>query len=55
MNSIRRRCGEAWILEKYMIVDFIGALRQCFKDAGFSEIENNVEQAGTFLVAIKRE
>ena len=41
-------------LEKYMIVDFIGALRQCFKDAGFSEIENNREYAGIFLVAIKR-
>ena len=41
-------------LEKYMVVDFIGALRQCFKDAGFSEIENNREQAGSFLVAIKR-
>ena len=37
-----------------MVVDFIGALRQCFKEAGFSEIDKNKEEAGSFLVAIKR-
>ena len=41
-------------LEKYMVVDFIGALRKSFKDAGFTEIEHSKEHAGNFLVAIKQ-
>ncbi|MYB39674.1 hypothetical protein F4X86_00025 [Candidatus Saccharibacteria bacterium] len=41
-------------LEKYMVVDFIGALRKSFKDAGFTEIEHSKEHAGDFLVAIEQ-
>ena len=41
-------------LEKYMVVSFVSALRKCFKDTGFSRVENNEEHAGSFLVAIRR-
>jgi ATP-dependent protease HslVU (ClpYQ) peptidase subunit len=34
----------------YMREDFIPALRTCFKDNGFSEINNSVEKGGVFLV-----
>ena len=40
--------------EQYMVVKFISALRKCFKEAGFSKIENNQEKGGALLVAIKR-
>lgn len=34
----------------YMREDFIPALRTCFKENGFSEINNSVETGGVFLV-----
>ena len=35
---------------EYMCTDFIDAVRECFKEGGYTEIENNVEAGGTFLV-----
>jgi ATP-dependent protease HslVU (ClpYQ) peptidase subunit len=40
-------------IEEYMMTDFIDAVRQCFKDNGYTEINNNRETAGTFLVGYK--
>lgn len=34
----------------HMATTFIDALRHCFKDGGFSHIENSVESGGHFLV-----
>lgn len=39
--------------EKYMINDFIEAIRSEFKKKGYSEIDNNVETGGSFIVGIK--
>lgn len=39
--------------EKFMCGDFINAVRKCFKDGGFSEIDKNVEEGGIFIVAYK--
>lgn len=38
-------------LERYMVVDFIDAVRCCLTDGGFASKENEVEVGGTFLVA----
>lgn len=35
---------------RYMVTDWINAVRQCFKDGGFAEKEKEVESGGTFLV-----
>lgn len=35
---------------EYMRADFIPALRECFKNNAFSEINNSVEKGGVFLV-----
>jgi len=37
-------------VHKFMVTDFINAVRACLKDGGFSKKENNVEEGGTFLV-----
>lgn len=37
-------------LYKYMVTDFIDAVRTCFKAGGYSKKENEVEKGGTFLV-----
>jgi ATP-dependent protease HslVU (ClpYQ) peptidase subunit len=38
---------------KYMCTEFISAVRNCFKDGGFSKIDSNVESGGSFLVGYK--
>lgn len=35
---------------KFMVTDFIGAVRQCLKDGGFARRDNDVESGGHFLV-----
>jgi len=37
-------------IEKYMVVDFINAVRNCLKNGGYAEKSNEVEYGGTFLV-----
>ena len=39
--------------EKYMVNKFVEAIRAEFKDKGYSRIENNTEEGGTFIVGIK--
>lgn len=39
-------------LDHYMNVDFVQALRKCFKEGGFTTINNNKEIGGCFLVGI---
>ena len=41
--------------EKFMCVNFINAIRKCFKDGGFSEIDKNKEEGGIFIVAYKKQ
>ena len=40
-------------LDEYMVVDFVDAMRECFKKGGFSEKKNEVETGGSFLVGYK--
>ena len=40
-------------LHEYMVTTFIPAVRLCLKEGGFSKIENNTEQGGQFLVAVR--
>jgi hypothetical protein len=42
-------------VKEYMHTRFIDAVRTCFKDGGFAEIDNNVEDGGSFLVGYKGE
>jgi ATP-dependent protease HslVU (ClpYQ) peptidase subunit len=35
---------------QYMCTGFVNALRQCFKDGGFMEVNSSVESGGCFLV-----
>jgi ATP-dependent protease HslVU (ClpYQ) peptidase subunit len=37
-------------LNEYMVTTFIDAVRDCLKEGGFQEKENEVESGGTFLV-----
>lgn len=37
-------------LDKYMYIDFINAVRQLLKIHGFSTVQNNTEEIGTFIV-----
>ena len=37
-------------VDKFMVVRFIDAIRACLKSGGYAKKENEVEQAGTFLV-----
>lgn len=39
--------------ERYMVVAFVEAARECLKDKGFTTINSNNEQAGSFLVGYK--
>lgn len=41
-------------LYKYMVTDFIGAVRSCLRAGGWAKRENEVESGGTFLVAFNR-
>ncbi len=40
-------------LFRYMVVDFVGSLRDCLKTGGFAEKSNEREAGGTFLVAVR--
>jgi ATP-dependent protease HslVU (ClpYQ) peptidase subunit len=37
-------------IEKFMVTQFINAVRTCLKDGGFAEKDKEVERGGTFLV-----
>lgn len=39
--------------ERYMVVDFIEAARDCLKARGYSQINSNEESGGTFLVGYR--
>lgn len=39
--------------ERYMVVEFVEAVRTCLKDKGWSVINNNQESGGTFLVGYR--
>jgi hypothetical protein len=39
--------------EEYMTTSFVDAVRQCLKDGGFAEKENDAERGGTFLVGYR--
>ena len=40
-------------IERYMNVPFIDSLRMVLKDGGYTKIDSNKEQAGTFLVGYR--
>lgn len=40
-------------LDRYMATTFVGALRQCFKDGGYAQKNNEQESGGTFLVGYR--
>ena len=37
-------------VDKFMVTDFINAVRDCLKSGGYAEKHNDAEQGGTFLV-----
>ena len=39
-------------LHRWMVTDFVGALRECLKNGGFAKKENEQESGGTFLAAV---
>lgn len=39
-------------LMKFMATDFVDAIRSCFKEGGWGEIEKNRETGGNFLVGV---
>lgn len=39
--------------ERYMVVDFVEAVRDCLKDKGYASVNSNVEEAGFFLVGYR--
>ncbi|MDP2275299.1 MAG: hypothetical protein Q8K32_31425 [Archangium sp.] len=45
--------ARASALNRYMVVDFVNALRACFKDHGWSTTKDGQELAGTFLVGVR--
>ena len=48
LNPPRRHPDDR--VAKYMVVDFIDAVRECLKAGGWASKENETEQGGTFLV-----
>ena len=40
-------------LMEYMVHDFVELVRNCFKEHGFTKVENNQESSGTFLVGFR--
>ena len=40
-------------LHKYLCTDFVNSLRNLFARGGFTEINDNVEYGGTFLIGVK--
>lgn len=45
--------GTDWGIEKYMAVDFVNAIRQCFKDGGFATKNSEAESGGNFLIGFQ--
>ncbi len=41
-------------VEKFMVTDFIDAVRTCLKNGGYAKKDNEVEHGGTFLVAYNK-
>jgi ATP-dependent protease HslVU (ClpYQ) peptidase subunit len=41
-------------IEKFMMTDFIEAIRECFKQGGYTTIRDNQEFGGEFLVGYKK-
>ena len=39
--------------ERYMVVDFVEAVRTCLKEKGYAKVSNNQEEGGSFLVGYK--
>lgn len=39
-------------LERFMVTEFINATRLALRDGGFSQVKNEVETGGTFLVGV---
>ena len=37
-------------VDKFMVTDFVNAVRQCLKDGGYAERHNEAERGGVFLV-----
>ena len=44
--------GDDGYTREYKCTDFIAALRLCLIEGGFSEVDNNVETGGNFLVGV---
>jgi hypothetical protein len=40
-------------IRRYMVVDFVNAVRQCLKDGGYASNDKGEESGGTFLVGYK--
>jgi ATP-dependent protease HslVU (ClpYQ) peptidase subunit len=40
-------------IHKFMVTDFIDAVRQCLKDGGYARSHNGEESGGTFIVGYK--
>lgn len=45
--------GSSKDINKYMVTDFVDAVRQCLKDGGYAAKVNEEESGGTFLVGYK--
>lgn len=43
-----RKVGQ--LLDNYMYVDFVNAVRALFRDNGYLKVDNNTESGGTFLI-----
>jgi hypothetical protein len=41
-------------LARYMVVDFVNALRACLKEGGYATKHNEVESGGTFLIGVRK-
>ncbi len=44
---------QADTLERYMVTDFIDAIRECFSNGGYAKKKGEREKGGTFLVGIR--
>jgi len=40
-------------LYKYMVTDFVNAVRKCLKDGGYAQVDKGEESGGWFLVGIR--
>ncbi|TAL42992.1 MAG: hypothetical protein EPN91_07260 [Salinibacterium sp.] len=46
-------CPKRADVHRYMVTDFIDAVRKTLKKGGYAKIENKVEEGGTFLVGFR--